>query len=135
MNFGMVLCVLVWTKRLPVKGEPDRALGWPRQAGQHTQQRGLTGTIRAHQQVDAARGQLQADVVEGGDRTVALAQPGHLHRRCHDSVLLAAARWICAARWITASWAGLNRAPSSTVGQTASARSSGTSSRGRTPTS
>src|SRR5579859_4763609 len=96
---------------------------------------GLAGGVRAHQQVDLARGQLQGDLVEGGDRAVALGQPAHLHRRAHAPVPLTAARWIRAARWITASWAGLNRAPSRTVGSTASARSSGTSSRGRTPAS
>ena len=64
-----------------------------------------------------------ADLIEGGDRPVALGQPGHLYSRFHVSVLLVA-RWIRAARWITASCAGLNRAPSSAVGQTASARSS-----------
>ena len=75
-----------------------------------------------------------ADLIKGGDRPVALGEPGHLYSRFHVSVLLVA-RWIRAARWITASCAGLNRAPSSAVGQTASARSSGTSSRGRTPAS
>ena len=70
-----------------VAHDGDAATARAREAGEHRDQRGLAGAIGAQQGEELALFDVEADIVDGGERTIVLAHPFDMYgRQAHAAI-------------------------------------------------